>query len=78
MDLINRYIYAVTQKSPESQRADIEKELHGLIEDMLEDRGAGVGIARTEDGNRCRSSSGHPETWRLDIEEENGISLDPV
>lgn len=48
MDLINRYIYAVTQKLPESQRADIEKELHGLIEDMLEDRGAGGEIASTE------------------------------
>jgi hypothetical protein len=37
-DLIKRYTYAVTQKLPESQRADIEKELNGLIEDMLEAR----------------------------------------
>lgn len=43
MDLINRYIYAVTQKLPESQRADIEKELQGLVEDMLEDQGSRQG-----------------------------------
>ena len=78
MDLINRYIYAVTQKLPESQRADIEKELHGLIEDMLEDREQASGLRGLKMWNRCCSSSGHPETWQLDIEEENGISLDPV
>lgn len=38
MELVRRYIYAVTQKLPEQQRADIEKELQGLIEDMLEAR----------------------------------------
>ncbi|RKQ33283.1 HAAS signaling domain-containing protein [Oceanobacillus halophilus] len=38
MELIDRYIYAVTQKLPESQREDIASELRGLIEDMLEER----------------------------------------
>ncbi len=38
---INRYTYAVTQKIPAAQRADIEKELRGLIEDMLADRAQG-------------------------------------
>jgi hypothetical protein len=38
MELIDRYTYAVTQNLPEKQRADIERELRGLIEDMLEDR----------------------------------------
>ncbi len=33
-----RYIYAVTRELPQAQRPDIEKELHGLIEDMLEER----------------------------------------
>lgn len=36
MDLINRYIYAVTKRLPEKQREDIEKELRTLIDDMLE------------------------------------------
>ncbi|MDF2520894.1 MAG: hypothetical protein K0R84_1522, partial [Clostridia bacterium] len=36
MDMINRYIYAVTKRLPEKQRDDIEKELRTLIDDMLE------------------------------------------
>jgi hypothetical protein len=36
MDLINRYVYAVTKGLPEKQREDIEKELRTLIEDMLD------------------------------------------
>jgi len=35
MELIDRYVYAVTRRLPTEQRADIEKELRGLIEDML-------------------------------------------
>jgi len=38
VELIKRYIYAVTHKLPEAQRADIEQELQGLIEDMLDQR----------------------------------------
>lgn len=37
-DLTQRYLYAVTKRLPAAQRADIEKELRGLIEDMLVDR----------------------------------------
>ena len=36
MDLINRYVYAVTKSLPEKQRPDIEKELRSLIDDMIE------------------------------------------
>lgn len=38
MEMIDRYIYAVTQKLPQRQREDIAKELRGLIADMLEER----------------------------------------
>ncbi len=38
MEMVERYIFAVTQKLPQSQRKDIAIELRGLIEDMLEDR----------------------------------------
>lgn len=38
MEVIQRYIYAVVQKLPPQQRADIEKELQGLIEDMVDER----------------------------------------
>jgi hypothetical protein len=37
MDLINRYVYAVTKSLPEKQREDIEKELKALINDMVEE-----------------------------------------
>ncbi len=37
-DLIERYIYAVEKRLPYKQRADIKKELHMLIADMLEQR----------------------------------------
>lgn len=36
MELIERYIYAVTKSLPVRQRADIEKELRSIIEDMIE------------------------------------------
>ncbi|KGP73739.1 HAAS signaling domain-containing protein [Pontibacillus yanchengensis] len=35
MEMIERYIYAVTQRLPEHERKDIAEELRGLIEDML-------------------------------------------
>lgn len=38
MEIINRYVYAVTKRLPESQRQDIAQELRGLIEDMIEER----------------------------------------
>ncbi|MEN2768965.1 HAAS signaling domain-containing protein [Ornithinibacillus xuwenensis] len=41
MEMIDRYIYAVMQKLPSSQREDIAVELRGLIEDMLEERSNG-------------------------------------
>lgn len=38
MEMIDRYVYAVTKRLPESQRNDVTDELRGLIADMLEDR----------------------------------------
>jgi len=37
-ELIDRYIYAVTRRLPSKLREDVEKELAGLISDMLEAR----------------------------------------
>ncbi|MCM3785695.1 hypothetical protein M3231_22255 [Neobacillus mesonae] len=48
MELIERYVYAVTQRLPEKQRADISKELRGLIEDMLEERAQSDGPTEQE------------------------------
>jgi len=41
MELIDRYIYAVIRLLPVKQRGDIETELRGLIDDMLEQRKRG-------------------------------------
>ncbi|WP_163530103.1 HAAS signaling domain-containing protein [Halobacillus ihumii] len=38
MEIINRYVYAVSKRLPESQRKDVADELRGLIEDMLDER----------------------------------------
>jgi hypothetical protein len=38
MEMIDRYVYAVTKRLPEKQREDVSDELRGLIEDMLEAR----------------------------------------
>ncbi|MDD2371270.1 MAG: hypothetical protein PHQ32_04640 [Firmicutes bacterium] len=35
MDLINRYIYAVTKSFPSAQRKEIELELKSNIDDMI-------------------------------------------
>lgn len=59
MEVIERYIYAVTQRLPEQQRADIKQELQGLIEDMLEER-APAGQASREDAESVLLELGHP------------------
>lgn len=41
-ELIDRYVYAVTRRLPARLRNDIDKELHSLIEDMLEARCGGL------------------------------------
>ncbi|WP_068774992.1 hypothetical protein [Paenibacillus sp. FJAT-26967] len=59
MELIDRYIYAVTQRLPEQQRTDIKQELQGLIEDMLEER-APAGRVSQEDAESVLLELGHP------------------
>ena len=41
METVERYIYAVTHNLPEKARLDVELELRGLIEDLLETRTQG-------------------------------------
>lgn len=48
MEMIDRYIYGVTQKLPQAQRKDIADELRGLIEDMLEERVGGGNITKSD------------------------------
>lgn len=48
MDLIERYTYAVTKRLPSNQREDVEKELKGLIADMLAERSGEGESSKTE------------------------------
>lgn len=59
MEMVDRYIYAVTQRLPERQRMDIRQELQSLIEDMLEER-APAGQASREDVESVLLELGDP------------------
>ncbi|MCR2822695.1 HAAS signaling domain-containing protein [Lederbergia panacisoli] len=48
MELIERYIYAVTRRLPQSQREEVVKELRGLIADMLDDQ---IGEGKVSDSH---------------------------
>ncbi len=58
-DLIDRYVYAVVKRLPGQQREDIEKELRGLIDDMLADT-AGDEEPRVEDIQEVLKELGRP------------------
>lgn len=60
MELVEKYIYAVTHRVPQSQRADIAQELRGLIEDMLGERTNGRPVAQ-EDVESVLLELGHPK-----------------
>ncbi len=59
MEMVNRYIYAVTQKLPQAQRKDIADELRGLIEDILEER-VGKGNMKESDVEEVLLELGNP------------------
>ncbi|MCM3130061.1 MULTISPECIES: hypothetical protein [unclassified Paenibacillus] len=69
MELIERYVYAVTQRLPEKQRADISKELHGLIEDMLEERASSDEL-KEQQVESVLIELGHPEMMAARYEGE--------
>lgn len=58
-ELIDRYVYAVTKRLPQAQREDIEKELRGLIDDMLGDRTNGA-PPKKEDAEAVLKQLGRP------------------
>ncbi|WP_226647268.1 HAAS signaling domain-containing protein [Mesobacillus subterraneus] len=60
MEMIDKYIYAVTHRLPQSQRADIAQELRGLIEDMLVERTNGHPVDQ-EDVESVLIELGHPK-----------------
>lgn len=59
MEMIDRYIYAVTKRLPEAQSKDVADELRGLIEDMLDERIQDRGV-KEEDVEEVLLELGHP------------------
>ncbi|PLT46690.1 putative membrane protein [Paenibacillus pasadenensis] len=59
MELVDRYIHAVTARLPEAQREDIKRELQSLIEDMLEERSP-ESPPTVEDAESVLQELGHP------------------
>lgn len=59
LEMVERYIYAVTQKLPQEQRKDIATELRGLILDMLEQRGKKENV-KESDIEEVLLELGHP------------------
>lgn len=57
--IMDRYLYDVTRRLPEKQKEDIRKELHSLIEDMLEER-AGNGKSMQDNLNDVLEELGEP------------------
>ncbi len=58
-ELIDRYVYDVTRRLPQEQRADIEKELGSLIDDMLAAR-TGEAEASADDVTAVLKELGRP------------------
>jgi hypothetical protein len=70
-ELVDRYVYAVTCILPAGQRADIERDVRGLIGDMLDERAQGgeasmamVEVVLTELGNPRKLAAQYRETKR--------------
>ncbi len=59
MEMIERYVYAVTKRLPEIQRKDVADELRGLIEDMLDERVQNKDV-QEEDVEGVLLELGHP------------------
>ncbi|KKO52362.1 HAAS signaling domain-containing protein [Paenibacillus sp. DMB20] len=76
MELVERYVYAVTHKLPRKQRADIEKELRGLIEDMLEERVQNASIQEA-DVEAVLMELGDPSTLAAKYRESGRYLISP-
>lgn len=77
MDLIERYIYAVVQRLPHSQRDDVAEELRGLIADMLDERTNGR-EAEKEDIREVLLELGHPNKMADNYRENRKYLIGPL
>lgn len=59
-DLMNRYVYAVVRQLPKKMQSDVEQELTGLIDDMLDSR-CPDGMATEKDLRAVLTELGNPD-----------------
>ncbi len=76
MELIDRYIYAVTKRLPQKQRDDIEKELRSLIDDMVSER-CGENPPQKQDIESILNELGNPSKLAAKYRDEKGYLIGP-
>ncbi|OQB24565.1 MAG: hypothetical protein BWY11_00995 [Firmicutes bacterium ADurb.Bin182] len=75
-EITERYVYDVTRRLPQTQRSDIEKELRGLIEDMLQNK-AGDGEPGKEDIDAVLLELGKPSELAAKYKGEARMLIGP-
>ncbi|MBE6753386.1 MAG: hypothetical protein E7559_03380 [Ruminococcaceae bacterium] len=75
-DLIDRYVYAVTRRLPQRSREDIDKELRGLVDDMLEER-CGPNTVTDKDVRVVLTELGTPDELAAKYDPEGDRALIP-
>jgi len=76
MEMIDRYVYAVTKRLPQKQREDIEKELRSLIDDMIMER-CGINPPRDKDIEIILTELGNPSKLAAKYRDDNNYLIGP-
>lgn len=76
MDIIKRYVYAVTKKLPEKQRADVSRELTSDIEAMVGDKAKGKNPTK-EHIYAVLSELGDPDIFAGQYQERRNYIIGP-
>lgn len=76
MELIERYVYAVTKRLPAKQSEDIKNELRSLIEDMLSER-CGANAPQPSDVESVLTELGDPSKLAAKYRDEKSYLIGP-
>lgn len=77
MDLIKRYVYAVTRSLPEKQRLDVARELRSDIEAMVMDRAAGKKVTE-QHARAVLVELGDPAVFAYQYQEPKKYLIGPL
>lgn len=76
-ELVNRYVYDVVRRLPQNQREDIDREIRGLIEDMLQDK-AGENLPTIKDLEEVLQQLGKPADLSDKYRDEKRCLIGPA